>query len=51
MLIFDDSLTHEAWNLSDRIRIVLLLDFLIPEGMKTQGKLHRGYSDALKKLL
>ena len=27
-LIFDDTLEHEAWNRSERSRIVLLLDFL-----------------------
>jgi beta-hydroxylase len=26
-LIFDDTLDHEAWNNSDRTRIILLLDF------------------------
>ena len=51
MLIFDDSLTHEAWNLSDRVRIVLLLDFLVPDGIKTQVKLKLGYTEALKKFL
>lgn len=29
-LIFDDTVEHEAWNNSDRIRTVLLLDFLRP---------------------
>lgn len=33
MLIFDDSLTHEAWNKSDRLRVVLLVDFLTPKGI------------------
>ena len=31
-LIFDDTYEHEAWNLSDRPRIVLLLDFKAPQG-------------------
>jgi ornithine lipid ester-linked acyl 2-hydroxylase len=29
-LIFDDTLNHEAWNKSDRLRVVLLLDFQAP---------------------
>lgn len=29
-LIFDDTLEHEAWNNSDRTRIVLLIDFKRP---------------------
>lgn len=31
-LVFDDTSEHEAWNLSDRPRTVLLLDFKAPEG-------------------
>lgn len=31
-LVFDDTSEHEAWNLSDRPRDILLLDFKIPEG-------------------
>ena len=27
-LVFDDTLEHEAWNRSDRDRVVLLLDFM-----------------------
>jgi ornithine lipid ester-linked acyl 2-hydroxylase len=30
-LIFDDTLEHEAWNRSDRLRVVLLLDFKAPQ--------------------
>jgi aspartyl/asparaginyl beta-hydroxylase (cupin superfamily) len=30
-LIFDDSIEHEAWNDSDRIRVVLLFDIWRPE--------------------
>jgi beta-hydroxylase len=26
-LVFDDTLEHEAWNHSDRTRVILLLDF------------------------
>lgn len=51
MLIFDDSLTHEAWNKSDRIRIVLLIDFLTPKGIQNQGHLRLGYTEAVNKLL
>jgi ornithine lipid ester-linked acyl 2-hydroxylase len=29
-LIFDDNLEHEAWNKSDRTRVILLLDFKAP---------------------
>jgi beta-hydroxylase len=31
-LVFDDTSEHEAWNLSDRHRDVLLLDFKAPPG-------------------
>jgi aspartyl/asparaginyl beta-hydroxylase (cupin superfamily) len=30
-LIFDDSIEHEAWNTSDRLRVVLLFDIWRPE--------------------
>lgn len=30
-LIFDDTVKHEAWNYSDKTRIVLLVDFKKPE--------------------
>ena len=30
-LVFDDSMEHEAWNLSDRLRVVLLFDIWRPE--------------------
>jgi len=30
VLVFDDRVTHEAWNLTDRERVVLLFDF-VPE--------------------
>jgi beta-hydroxylase len=29
-LVFDDSFEHEAWNRSDRVRVVLFVDFLRP---------------------
>ena len=29
-LIFDDSYEHEAWNLSDGLRVVLFVDFVRP---------------------
>lgn len=29
-LVFDDTVEHEAWNLSDRARVVLLLDVVKP---------------------
>ncbi|MBD3883066.1 aspartyl/asparaginyl beta-hydroxylase domain-containing protein [Phormidium tenue FACHB-886] len=31
-LVFDDTSEHEAWNLSNRPRTVLLLDFKVPPG-------------------
>jgi beta-hydroxylase len=31
-LIFDDTSEHEAWNLDNRPRTVLLLDFKAPKG-------------------
>lgn len=31
-LVFDDTSEHEAWNLSDRYRDILLLDFKVPSG-------------------
>jgi len=30
-LVFDDSIEHEAWNTSDRLRVVLLFDIWRPE--------------------
>jgi beta-hydroxylase len=32
-LVFDDTMEHEAWNRSDRTRVVLLLDFRAPDGL------------------
>jgi len=29
-LIFDDTIEHEAWNRSEKSRLILLLDFLRP---------------------
>ncbi len=51
MLVFDDSLTHEAWNKSDKLRVVLLVDFLTPEGLSTQGKLRLGFTPAVNDLI
>ncbi|MBY0562599.1 MAG: aspartyl/asparaginyl beta-hydroxylase domain-containing protein [Hyphomonadaceae bacterium] len=31
LLVFDDTIEHEAWNLSDSVRTVLLFDFWRPE--------------------
>ena len=31
MMIFDDSIEHEAWNDSDEVRIVLLFEIWRPE--------------------
>jgi aspartyl/asparaginyl beta-hydroxylase (cupin superfamily) len=31
LLIFDDSIEHEAWNRSNEIRVVLLFDIWRPE--------------------
>ena len=30
MLIFDDAYEHEAWNHSDKTRVVLFVDFVKP---------------------
>jgi aspartyl/asparaginyl beta-hydroxylase (cupin superfamily) len=30
-MVFDDTIEHEAWNKSDKSRVVLLLDFKAPE--------------------
>ncbi|MBD2561902.1 MULTISPECIES: aspartyl/asparaginyl beta-hydroxylase domain-containing protein [Nostoc] len=35
-LIFDDTFEHEAWNKSDKTRIVLLIDFNRPESTLTE---------------
>jgi len=32
VLVFDDRVTHEAWNLTNEQRVVLLFDF-VPEGL------------------
>ena len=31
MMIFDDSIEHEAWNRSDEIRVILLFEIWRPE--------------------
>jgi aspartyl/asparaginyl beta-hydroxylase (cupin superfamily) len=38
-LIFDDSIEHEAWNTSDRVRVVLLFDIWRPELTEGERKL------------
>ena len=38
-LIFDDSIEHEAWNASDRLRVVLLFDIWRPELTAEERKL------------
>jgi hypothetical protein len=30
MFVFDDTIEHEAWNDSDRLRVVLILDLWNP---------------------
>lgn len=32
LVVFDDSLTHEAWNNTDKLRAVLMFDFAKPGG-------------------
>ncbi len=34
VLIFDDTLEHEAWNRSDAAKVVLLIDFAAPAGLQ-----------------
>jgi aspartyl/asparaginyl beta-hydroxylase (cupin superfamily) len=53
MLIFDDSIQHEAWNDSDKERVVLLFDIWRPELSEEERALvgtvltaARNYSDA-----
>ena len=53
MLIFDDSIQHEAWNDSDKERVVLLFDIWRPELSEEERALvgtvltaARSYSDA-----
>jgi beta-hydroxylase len=43
-LVFDDTVEHEAWNRSDKSRVVLLLDFRAPDlvGQKPTPK-KRGF--------
>lgn len=36
LVIFDDSLMHEAWNNSDKIRAVLMFDFAKPGGYTSE---------------
>ena len=31
LVVFDDSIEHEAWNLSKKLRVVLLFDIWRPE--------------------
>jgi beta-hydroxylase len=39
-LVFDDTSEHEAWNLSDRHRDVLLLDFKAPPDFFSESRNH-----------
>jgi len=42
LLVFDDTLTHEAWNYTDMTRVILLLDFeRPPEYMPNKEKLDK----------
>ncbi|AGY60471.1 aspartyl/asparaginyl beta-hydroxylase domain-containing protein [Gloeobacter kilaueensis] len=36
-MVFDDTTEHEAWNRSDRTRVVLLVDFKDPAATKSRG--------------
>lgn len=36
-LIFDDTFEHEAWNKSDKTRVVLLIDFQRPDSIKVES--------------
>lgn len=36
LVIFDDSLTHEAWNNTDKLRAVLMFDFAKPGGYTSE---------------
>ena len=46
-LIFDDSIEHEAWNSSDRIRIVMLIDIWNPQLTPVE---QAAFSGALKSI-
>lgn len=45
-LVFDDTAEHEAWNRSDRMRTVLLLDVLRP-GVDAYDDIAPGEVDAM----
>ncbi|NEQ34300.1 MAG: aspartyl/asparaginyl beta-hydroxylase domain-containing protein [Leptolyngbya sp. SIO4C5] len=44
-LVFDDTSEHEAWNLSDRHRDVMLLDFRVPAGQKPEDYYFPSHTD------
>ena len=41
LITFDDSKTHEAWNFSEKRRIVLMIDVAKPEGKYTGAEINR----------
>ena len=51
--VFDDSLVHEAWNFTDQIRVILLLDFerppqFMPNLEELQKTIEKANKDPLK---
>lgn len=44
---FDDSIEHEAWNLGDRVRVVLIFDVWRPELTLKERALMRGILEAV----
>jgi aspartyl/asparaginyl beta-hydroxylase (cupin superfamily) len=51
VLIFDDFMTHEAWNSSDQTRIILLLDFQFDKYGLNPDTETDFFTDGLKDLL
>ena len=46
IIVFDDTIEHEAWNMSDELRVVLIFDVWNPLLSETERKLVNGMAEA-----
>ncbi len=46
VIVFDDTIEHEAWNLSDELRVVLIFDVWNPLLYETERKLVNAMAEA-----
>eukprot|EP00753_Platysulcus_tardus_P002707 PLAT11824.1.p1 GENE.PLAT11824.1~~PLAT11824.1.p1 ORF type:complete len:327 (-),score=120.45 PLAT11824.1:41-961(-) len=51
VIVFDDSLVHEAWNFSEELRVLFILDFMLPPGYSTMGVMDKGFTPACAKIV